>query len=65
MAPAELEAVLLSHPMVADAGVVGIPDAASGELPAAWVVKKSGANLTENELNEYVTGRVKFMYTWL
>ena len=56
VAPAELEAVLLSHPLVIDAGVIGIPDPTAGELPAAWVVKKPGANLTEKELIDFVSG---------
>ncbi|PCH35773.1 acetyl-CoA synthetase-like protein [Wolfiporia cocos MD-104 SS10] len=38
VAPAELEGHLLGHPHVADAGVVGIPDDFSGELPLAFIV---------------------------
>jgi acyl-CoA synthetase (AMP-forming)/AMP-acid ligase II len=38
VAPAELEAVLMEHPAVADAAVVGIPDDVAGEIPKAWVV---------------------------
>src|SRR4051812_20745398 len=37
VAPAELEGHLLDHPAIADAGVVGIPDEYSGEVPAAFV----------------------------
>ncbi|MGE0484241.1 MAG: AMP-binding protein [Gammaproteobacteria bacterium] len=40
IAPAELEAVLLAHPAVADAGVVGLPDDEAGEVPKAFVVKR-------------------------
>lgn len=40
MAPAELEALLLSHPLVADAAVIPIPDERAGELPRACVVIK-------------------------
>jgi len=40
VAPAELEAVLLSHPSVADAAVVGLPDLEAGEIPKAFVVLK-------------------------
>ena len=57
MAPAELEAVLMSHPQVADAGVVGQPDPKAGELPTAWVVKKPDATVTEQELLQYVSGK--------
>ncbi len=38
VAPAELEALLLTHPDVADAAVVGAPDLEAGEIPEAWVV---------------------------
>lgn len=38
VAPAELEAALVSHPAILDAGVIGIPDDAAGELPAAFIV---------------------------
>jgi acyl-CoA synthetase (AMP-forming)/AMP-acid ligase II len=56
--PAELEAVLLSHPQVADAGVVGLPDAKVGELPRAYVVRKHNATVTEVQLNDFVSERV-------
>jgi len=36
--PAELEAILLSHPKVADAAVIGIPDEEAGEIPKGFVV---------------------------
>ena len=40
VAPAELEAVLLAHPQVADAAVVRSPDQEAGEIPKAFVVAK-------------------------
>jgi len=43
VAPAELEAHLLSHPSVRDACVVGIPDEYSGEIPLAFIVPTQGA----------------------
>jgi acyl-CoA synthetase (AMP-forming)/AMP-acid ligase II len=43
VAPAELEAVLITHPDVADCAVVGIPDEHAGELPKAFVVAASDA----------------------
>jgi acyl-CoA synthetase (AMP-forming)/AMP-acid ligase II len=57
--PAELEAVLLTHPDVADAAVIGVTDMDSGEeVPKAFVVKRSGAELTEAEVMEFVAAHV-------
>jgi acyl-CoA synthetase (AMP-forming)/AMP-acid ligase II len=44
VAPAELEALLVSHPQVADAAVIGIPDEEAGELPKAFVVLQEEAS---------------------
>jgi len=43
VAPAELEGLLCSHPAVADAAVVGVPDEAAGERPKAFVVTRGAA----------------------
>ena len=56
IAPAELEAVLVSHPAVAEAAVIPSPDEEHGEVPKAFVVLKSPA--TPEELMEFVAGRV-------
>ncbi|MET0627370.1 MAG: AMP-binding protein [Acidimicrobiia bacterium] len=58
VAPAELEAVLLTHPAVADAAVVGEPDDEAGEVPVGFVVLKSGARATDDEILAYVAGEV-------
>ncbi|XP_058057323.1 luciferin 4-monooxygenase-like [Anopheles bellator] len=58
VAPAELEAVLLSHPDVKDAAVIGVPDDRAGELPMAYVVPKDGTTLTGEQVRQYVDGRV-------
>ena len=42
VAPAELEALLLTHPKIIDAAVIGIPDVAAGQVPRAFVVPKEG-----------------------
>jgi len=42
IAPAEVEAVLLEHPAVREAGVVGRPDATAGEVPVAFVALREG-----------------------
>ena len=52
MAPAELEAFLLTHPAVEDCCVVGQQDARAGEVPLAFVVRK--AAVTEPELCAFV-----------
>lgn len=54
VAPAELEALLLAHPAVADAAVVGRPDDEAGEIPVGFVVVKPGHEATEPDLCEFV-----------
>ncbi|XP_049788641.1 luciferin 4-monooxygenase [Schistocerca nitens] len=56
--PAELEAVLLSHPKIKDAAVTSVPDVEAGELPLAYVVKQQGVSLTEEEVISFVAGLV-------
>jgi acyl-CoA synthetase (AMP-forming)/AMP-acid ligase II len=56
VAPAELEALLLTHPAVADAAVIGSPDEDAGEVPKAFVVKKGEA--TAEALMGFVAERV-------
>ncbi len=56
VAPAELEAVLVSHPAIADAAVVRLPDEQAGEVPKAFVV--ADAELSAQQVIDYVAGRV-------
>ncbi|MCH9019928.1 MAG: hypothetical protein IIA73_06155 [Proteobacteria bacterium] len=56
--PAELEGLLLEHPAVADAAVIGIPDVESGEVPKAFVVKKQGEEPSPAEIMDFVAGKV-------
>ncbi len=58
IAPAELEAVIVSHPDVADAAVIPSPDEEAGEVPKAFVVRKPGKNTAADAIMEYVSERV-------
>ncbi|KAI0213050.1 Luciferin 4-monooxygenase [Lamellibrachia satsuma] len=58
VAPSELEAVLLTHPAVVDAGVFGLPHPLAGELPTALVVRSPGASVTEKDIQDYVKEKV-------
>jgi acyl-coenzyme A synthetase/AMP-(fatty) acid ligase len=49
VAPAELEAHILTHPSVADCAVIPVPDDRAGEVPKAFVVRSSSVGLEENE----------------
>jgi acyl-CoA synthetase (AMP-forming)/AMP-acid ligase II len=57
--PAELEALLLTHPGIADAAVVGVTDNDSGEeIPKAYVVKQAEALLSEDQITDFVARKV-------
>jgi len=56
VAPAELEAILLTHPAVADAAVIPCKDEEAGEVPKAFVVLKSEMSATA--IMDFVAARV-------
>ena len=56
--PAELEGLLIEHPGIADAAVIGLPDLESGEIPKAFVVKSTGSTIKESEVMEYIAEKV-------
>lgn len=58
IAPAELEALLLSHPDVVDAAVIGVLDEEGQEIPKAFVVATPGAELNEEAVIGFVAGEV-------
>lgn len=51
--PREIEEVLYEHPDIQEVVAAGIPDPYRGETVKAYVVRKEGANVTEEELNQY------------
>ena len=51
--PRDVEEVLVAHPAVAQAGVVGLPDARLGEEVVAFVSPRPGADVTAAELTQY------------
>jgi acetyl-CoA synthetase len=56
--PAEIEDCLLTHPAVATCGVVGKPDPLRTEIVKAYVVRKSGAAVTADDLKAWVKERL-------
>jgi acyl-CoA synthetase (AMP-forming)/AMP-acid ligase II len=58
VAPAVLEAVLLSHPQIADAAVIGVKDDDGQEIPKAFVVLQQGAELSGQDVMVFVAERV-------
>lgn len=58
VAPAVLEAVLLEHPSIADAAVIGAPDEDGQEVPKAFVVRQADADLDADAVMTHVAGRV-------
>ncbi len=56
--PAELEALIITHPGVADVAVIGVPDDEAGELPKAFVVTKPGVELTAADIQDHVAPHV-------
>lgn len=53
IAPAEIESVLLGHPAVADASVIGVPDEQWGEVGVAWIVPRSGQAVDAADILDY------------
>ncbi|CAN4084257.1 unnamed protein product [Withania somnifera] len=60
VAPAELEAMLISNPNISDAAVVQMKDEVAGEVPVAFVVRANGSNISEEEIKQYVSQQVIF-----
>ncbi|EAY79647.1 hypothetical protein OsI_34791 [Oryza sativa Indica Group] len=58
IAPADLEAVLIRHPEIVDVAVTSDEDEEAGEIPVAFVVRKSGSTLSCTHVMEYVAKQV-------
>ncbi|KAG4397698.1 hypothetical protein AAZX31_10G187300 [Glycine max] len=58
VAPAELESVLLSHPLIVDAAVIPVEDEETGQIPMAYVVIAAGSELSEDQVIQFVAGEV-------
>lgn len=58
MPPAELEAVIRTHPEIEDVGVVGIPHPTLGEVPRAYIVTKNKNTFNVQQFQEYVATKV-------
>jgi len=56
--PAELEAVLLRHPDVTDAAVIGLPDEEAGEIPVGYVTLRPDASSSPAEIMRFVASQV-------
>ena len=54
----EVENVLVQHPAVADAALIGLPHPILGEVPAALVQTRPGAAVSEGELREFAAARL-------
>jgi len=58
--PGEVEDFLLSHPKIANAGVIGVPDDFSGETIWAYIVAKGEAAPTEEDIINFCSGRIAY-----
>jgi acyl-CoA synthetase (AMP-forming)/AMP-acid ligase II len=63
VSPSEIESILVVHPAIQDAAVVGIEDETYGELPGAFIVREPGTNMTEDEVKDYVACEYPFSET--
>ena len=58
--PREIEELLIRHPKVADAQVLGVPDTFYGEELLAVVLPKEGAEVSEEELRDFCEERISY-----
>src|SRR5258705_6769528 len=66
ISPVELEGVIMKHPEVTEACVIGIPDPDGGDsIPRAYVTTKEGSTLDEDALKEYVRGDYHYGFIFI
>ncbi|KAI3889373.1 hypothetical protein MKX03_024464 [Papaver bracteatum] len=58
VAPAELEAILVSHPLILDAAVIPVENEESGQIPMAYVVRANDLKLTEDQVIQFISVQV-------
>ena len=56
MSPTEIEALLVKHPSIKEAAVIGVPTISGSDLLRAFVVQEEGCNLTKEDVSEFVSG---------
>jgi fatty-acyl-CoA synthase len=56
--PREIEEFLYTHPAIADAQVIGVPDERYGEVACAWIVLMPGADLDDDGVREFCSGKI-------
>ncbi|CAA7020118.1 unnamed protein product [Microthlaspi erraticum] len=58
VAPAELEALLITHPDILDAAVIPFPDKEAGQYPMAYVARKRESKLSEKQVIDFISKQV-------
>jgi fatty-acyl-CoA synthase len=56
--PREIEEFLYTHPELADVQVIGVPDERYGEQLMAWVIRRPGSSVSEEQLKEFCRGKI-------
>lgn len=64
ISPAEIDNLISEHPAVAEAACIGLPDEAMGERLCAVVVLRPGAQLTLDDVKDYMQSRHVAVYKW-
>ncbi|KFD49557.1 hypothetical protein M513_09582 [Trichuris suis] len=62
VAPAELENILLQHPAIKDAAVIGIPKAEVGEVPRAYVCLRPQCVISEEDIHNFIAGALRSFF---